>query len=271
MKLNTLLITVTIFTFATQLRAQQPLSHLNIKNWQEVKYYLPGSSEDLKTIMSITLPKVRMGNARLDDFTNYLVNASINRAPSKNGISLIIKKDITKPISIDLELNNVKIDDLLVAVCDQTGLSLSVGKDSITIGQKEKLTSRTYEVPQGFFEAMGVNENLKDFLIKNGLTFPNGATAVSYKNNYLVLNNTYANSRKLETVLNSLNIYKNKNTKKIRLFTLHEMALLEKLKADQQKELQGRYNEDFFKPRKKVNETQEELEARDKALREKHK
>jgi hypothetical protein len=62
--------------------------------------------------------------------------------------------------------------------------------------------------------------------------FPEGSTVVSYKKNYLVLNNTFVNRRKLETVLNSLNIYKNKDTKKVRIFTLHEMTVLEKLKAD---------------------------------------
>ena len=191
----------------------------------------------LYKLKSIVIPVIDFDSVSLQDAVEFLRQRSFeldDSRPSERGINFVIQGQSNQSEVRQLKLRNVPLSVALGYICEQVGMQYKVGKFAVTllpndINEKD-MFSRSFVVAPDFVSQLGgggnKNQEDSDFgnpfskksssssgsnqsiltLLKNqGVTFPEGATAVYNRStSNLIVRNTPSNLDLIEVLVESM-------------------------------------------------------------------
>ena len=187
-----------------------------------------------RKLSSIIVDSINFEDESLEEIVSYLNFKSQELDPLGGGINFVLKLDPTDVIAINarvnLTLRNVPIGEVLKQVTIDTGTNYKVDPYAVQIISKistnNQLATKTFRVPPDFLstapvgeeavdDPFGGNDNgggglqikrlgAKEFLMKQGVTFPDGASAIYVPgSSTLVVRNTPSNIQLVESFVDS--------------------------------------------------------------------
>ena len=189
-------------------------------------------------LVSLVIPSIEFAGAQLSDVITVLIQKSQELDvrepdPAKKGVNIIVDSGSGPAVNeqpVDLKLTNVPLGEVLRYVATQTGLKPKVESYAVRLvalsdaGDTAMVTKR-YQVPPGFIRGGGgdgggaaaadpfadpaggggtlvTRVTAKDFLIQNGIVFPEGAIAKFIPaTSTLLVRNTPANIELIESMV----------------------------------------------------------------------
>lgn len=194
-----------------------------------------GQSIDRK-LSSIVIDSINFEDEMLEDVVNYLTVKSKQLDPLGGGINFVLQLDPSDLVAlnarVNLALRNIPIGEVLNQVTNDTGTKYKLDTYAVQIvsriSENNQLVTKTFRVPPDFlstasigdegddggdpFSVEGNNQSglklkrlgAKEFLMKQGITFPEGASAIFVPGtSSLVVRNTIANMELIETFIDS--------------------------------------------------------------------
>ena len=187
-----------------------------------------------RKLASIVVDNINFEDEALEDVVSYLNFKSKELDPLGGGINFVLKLDPTDDIAINarvnLTLRNIPIGEVLKQVTADTQTRYKVDAYAVQIiskiSENNQLATKTFRVPPDFLSTAPVGEEpiddpfggsgdgesgiqikrlgAKEFLIKQGVTFPEGASAIYIAgSSSLVVRNTPSNIELVESFVES--------------------------------------------------------------------
>ena len=192
-------------------------------------------------LRTLILDRVAMADSPIQEALAYLARKSIELDtaepdPNRKGVNIVFNpagKAAADFKTVTLDLRNQSLGDVLRAITDRSETRFSTEGNTITIsplGIGSRIVSRTFRVPPGFLTKSGsasadagatadpfasgaatttsglkiTRLSAKDWLIQNGVPFPEGTTAdYSAGSNTLIVRNTEENLELVQTAVDS--------------------------------------------------------------------
>ncbi|MCP4848864.1 MAG: hypothetical protein GY899_13055 [Verrucomicrobiaceae bacterium] len=186
-------------------------------------------------LKSIFIDTINFDDATLEDVIEYLTIKSRQLDNFGDGINFVLKLDrddqVARNANVNLRLRNVPIGEILRYVTRDTGTRFKVDTFAVSIVSRnastEKLATKSFRVPPDFLSTAPIAEDAvddpfaagaavgtggislkrlgaKEFLMKQGVTFPEGASAIFIPgSSSLVIRNTPSNIELIESFIDS--------------------------------------------------------------------
>lgn len=190
-------------------------------------------------LVSIVIPNIEFEGARLIDVVEFLIRKSqeldvTEPDPAKKGVNIVVDSG-TGPAAndqpVDIKLFNVPLGEVLRYISSRVGLKPRVESYAVLLvplsdADDAALVTRQFRVPPGFIRGGGEGGGeaaasdpfaepaaggggtlvkrvtAKDFLVQNGITFPEGAIAQFIPStSTLLVRNTPANIQLIESMV----------------------------------------------------------------------
>ncbi len=191
------------------------------------------SVEDKLTSMIIDV--INFDDATLDEVVEYLTIKSRQLDDSGDGLNFVLKIDpddqLARNANVNLKLRNIPVGEVLRYVTRDTGTRFHVDAFAVSIVSRnaatQKLATKTFRVPPDFLATALIADGAvddpfaatpqagngglrlkrlgaKEFLMKQGVTFPEGASAIFIPgSSSLVIRNTPSNIELIESFIDS--------------------------------------------------------------------
>ena len=189
-----------------------------------------------RKLSAIVIDSINFEDETLEDVVEYLTIKSKQIDPLGGGINFVLKLDPSDLVAlnarINLTLRNIPIGEVLNQITNDTGTKYKIDTYAVQIvsaaSSNNQLVTKTFRVPPDFlstasigdgadevddpFSAEGNNQGglklkrlgAKEFLMKQGITFPEGASAIFVPGtSSLVARNTVSNMELIETFIDS--------------------------------------------------------------------
>ena len=189
-----------------------------------------------RKMSAIVIESINFEDETLEDVVNYLTIKSKQLDPIGGGINFVLKLDPSDLVAlnarVNLALRNIPIGEVLKQITNDTGTKYKLDTYAVQIvsraSESKQLVTKTFRVPPDFlstasigdegddggdpFSAEGNNQGglklkrlgAKEFLMKQGITFPEGASAIFVPgSSSLVARNTISNIELIETFIDS--------------------------------------------------------------------
>ena len=186
-------------------------------------------------LKSIFIDVINFDDATLDDVVEYLTIKSKQLDNYGEGINFVLKIDpedqVALNANVNLKLRNLPIGEILRYVTRDTGTRFKVDTFAVSIVSRnaatEKLAIKSFRVPPDFLSTAPIADDAvddpfaggvaagnggitlkrlgaKEFLMKQGVTFPEGASAIFIPgSSSLVIRNTPSNIELVESFIDS--------------------------------------------------------------------
>jgi len=186
-------------------------------------------------LKSIFIDVVDFDDATLDEVVEYLTIKSSQLDESGGGVNFVLKLDpddqLARNANVNLKLRNIPIGEVIRYVTRDTGTRFNVDAFAVSIVSKnaatQKLATKTFRVPPDFLTTAPIADDAvddpfaattqagtgglslkrlgaKEFLMKQGVTFPEGASAIFIPgSSSLVIRNTPSNIELIESFIDS--------------------------------------------------------------------
>ena len=187
-----------------------------------------------RKLTSIVVDSINFEDETLEDVLSYLTFKSKELDPLGVGINFVLKLDPSDVIAINakvnLSLRNVPIGEVLNQVTNDTGTRYKTDTYAIQVISRSavnnQMVTKTFRVPPDFLSTAPVGEEAnddpfagggenqgglkikrlgaKEFLMKQGVTFPEGSSAIFVPgSSSLVVRNTGPNIELIESFIDS--------------------------------------------------------------------
>ena len=189
-----------------------------------------------RKLSAIVIDTINFEDETLEDVVNYLTIKSEQLDPIGGGINFVLKLDPSDLVAlnarVNLTLRNIPIGEVLNQITNDTGTRYKLDTYAVQIvsrsSENKRLVTKTFRVPPDFlstasigdegddggdiFSVEGNNQSglklkrlgAKEFLMKQGITFPEGASAIFVPGtSSLVVRNTIASMELIETFIDS--------------------------------------------------------------------
>ena len=187
-----------------------------------------------RKLTSIVVDSINFEDETLEDVLSYLTFKSKELDPLGVGINFVLKLDPSDVIAINakvnLSLRNVPIGEVLNQVTNDTGTRYKTDTYAIQVisrsAANNQMVTKTFRVPPDFLSTAPVGEEAnddpfagggenqgglkikrlgaKEFLMKQGVTFPEGSSAIFVPgSSSLVVRNTGPNIELIESFIDS--------------------------------------------------------------------
>ncbi len=191
-------------------------------------------------LTSIVIPSIEFEGARLVDVIGFLSQKALELDvreldPLKKGLNIVIDPGTGPPVNdkpVDIKLSNVPLGEVMRYVAERAGLKVKIDAYAVKLvplsdTDDAAMVTQRYQVPPGFIrgggegggEAAGSDPfaepaggggggtlvkrvTAKDFLMQNGITFPEGALAKFIPStSTLLVRNTPVNIQLIESMV----------------------------------------------------------------------
>ncbi len=196
----------------------------------------PGKQSVSDKLKSIVIDVINFDDSTLEDVVEYLTIKSKQLDNFGDGINFVLKIDpddqTARNANVNLKLRNMPIGEILRYVARDTGTRFKVETFAVSIVSRnastENLVTKTFRVPPDFLSTAPIAEDdvaddpfatgaatgtgglalkrlgAKEFLMKQGVTFPEGASAIFIPgSSSLVVRNIPSNIELVESFIDS--------------------------------------------------------------------
>lgn len=196
----------------------------------------PGRQSVSDKLKSIVIDVVNFDDATLEDVVEYLTIKSKQLDDFGDGINFVLKIDpedqVARNANVNLKLRGMPIGEILRYVTRDTGTRFKVETFAVSIvsqnASTENLVTKTFRVPPDFLSTAPIADDdavedifapnaeagnsgltlkrlgAKEFLMKQGVTFPEGASAIFIPgSSSLVVRNIPSNIELVESFIDS--------------------------------------------------------------------
>ena len=192
-----------------------------------------------RKMSAIVIDTINFEDETLEDVVSYLTIKSKQLDPLGGGINFVLKLDPSDLVAlnarVNLTLRNIPVGEVLNQITNDTGTKYKLDTYAVQIVSRatanNQLVTKTFRVPPDFLSTASIGDEgdegadpfsvdgnnqgglslkrlgAKEFLMKQGITFPEGASAIFVPgSSSLVARNTISNMELIETFIdNSFN------------------------------------------------------------------
>ncbi len=189
-----------------------------------------------RKLSDIIIDSINFEDETLEDVVEYLTIKSKQIDPLGGGINFVLKLDPSDLVAlnarVNLTLRNIPIGEVLNQITNDTGTKYKLDTYAVQIvsraSSNNQLVTKTFRVPPDFLSTASIGDEggeiddpfsgggndqgglklkrlgAKEFLMKQGITFPEGASAIFVPgSSSLVARNTISNMELIETFIDS--------------------------------------------------------------------
>ncbi|MDC0048544.1 hypothetical protein OAL09_04305 [Verrucomicrobia bacterium] len=189
-----------------------------------------------RKMTAIVIDTINFEDETLEDVVDYLTIKSKQLDPIGGGINFVLKLDPSDLLAlnarVNLTLRNIPIGEILKQITNDTGTKYKLDTYAVQIvsraSESRQLVTKTFRVPPDFLSTASIGDEgddggdpfstggnnqgglklrrlgAKEFLMKQGITFPEGASAIFVPgSSSLVARNTISNMELIETFIDS--------------------------------------------------------------------